>query len=242
MIDEKGEAGEFSLSRGKPIHFKGTRIYQSRVYGYALGFVLKSEDGREHLTNFFMKAPDKKDQPFARKTGYPGTDYILDMKFYPDLTEPSFFVTLPGVHLIVTEKGEQRFKGRVLFSQRARLSENTLTFGQLSYWTELVFVKNDGMPLVYCGFALGTLGALLIFMLPYKQVHVKVAEEGDHIRISMGGRAKRYEALFSEEFKGIAERLEKALQYFGFRISECGMRNERQFRPADVGCTISRIQ
>jgi len=50
-----------------------------------------------------------------------------------------------------------------------------------------------------------------MFMFPYKEVHVKVAEEEGHIHLSIGGRTRRYKALFSEEFKGIAERLEEVL-------------------------------
>jgi cytochrome c biogenesis protein ResB len=216
IIDEKGGVEKSLLSRGSPVRFKGTRIYQSRNYGYALGFVLKGEDGKEDQTHFFLKAPEKKDQPFARTVGIPGTDYVLDMTFYPDLTKPSFHVTLPGMHLTVTEKGEQRFKGRVLYSQRARINKDTLTFAQINYWTELLFVKNDGVPLVYLGFASGVLGALLIFMLPYKKVHLKVAEEGEYVRLYIGGHTKRYQTLFAEEFKELAERLERMLEKHGF--------------------------
>lgn len=211
IIDDKGEAKEFSLSLRNPIHFKGTRIYQSRYYGYSPGFILKREGYNPVITHFLLDAPGKKDKPFAGKMDFPTTEYILNMKFYPDLIEPSFYATLPGVDLTVTEKGEERFKGRVLFSQRAWLGKDTLTFAQIHYWTGLTFVKNYGMPLVYLGFALSTLGALLIFMLSYTEIHLKVIEEGDHISLYMGGQAKRYKAIFSEEFKEIAEKLEKTL-------------------------------
>lgn len=212
MIDEKGEPSEFSVSPGKPVVFKGTKIYQSTDYGYALGFILKKEGEHEPVgTNFLLDAPGKKDQPFKGKMDFPTTDYILDMKFHPNLIEPSFYATIPGVNLTVTEKGEERFKRKVLFNQMALFGNDALKFAQIHYWTGLIFVENYGMPLVYCGFALSTLGALLIFMFPYKEVHLKVIEEGEHIELSMGGRAKRYKALFSEEFNEMAERIEKAL-------------------------------
>lgn len=213
MIDEKGEASEFSVSPGKPVVFKGTKIYQSiQHYGYAIGFILKKEGEHEPIgTNFLLDAPGKKDQPFKGKMDFPTTDYILDMKSHPNLIEPSFYATLPGVNLTVTEKGEERFKGKVLFNQMALFGNDALKFVQIQYWTGLIFVENYGMPLVYCGFTLSTLGALLIFMFPYKEVHLKVIEEEEHIELSMGGRAKRYKALFSEEFNEMAERIEKAL-------------------------------
>ncbi|MBU4319388.1 MAG: cytochrome c biogenesis protein ResB [Proteobacteria bacterium] len=216
ITDSKGEAREFLLSPAGPVRFQGTKVYQSTHYGYALGFILKKEGREEILTDFLLDAQRKKDKLLEGKIDFPTTDYILNMKFYPNLIEPSFYATLPGVDLIVTEKGEQRFKGRVLFSQRARLnSKDSLSFVRIRYWTGLTFVKNCGMPLVYCGFALSTLGAFLIFMLPYKQVYLKVTEEGNNVQISMGGRSNRYKALFSEEFKELAEDLEKELGKHG---------------------------
>ncbi len=215
LIDEKGRARECSVLLGDPILFKGTEIYQATYYGYALGFILKKEDGKKVSRYFLLDAPAKKDEPFTGKMRFPATDYVLDMKFHPNLIEPSFYATFPGVHLTVTEKGEERFKGKVLLTQMARLGKDSLTFVQVHYWTGLTFVKKYGMLLLYCGFASGTLGALLIFMFPYKQVYLKVAEEGDHIELCMGGRTKRYQAIFSEEFKEIGERLEKGLGEHG---------------------------
>ncbi|MBU4288853.1 MAG: cytochrome c biogenesis protein ResB [Proteobacteria bacterium] len=216
ITDSKGEAREFLLSPAGPIRFQGTKVYQSTHYGYALGFILKKEGSKDVLTDFLLDAQRKKDKPLEGKMDFPTTDYILDMKFYPNLIEHSFYATLPGVDLTVTEKGEQRFKGRVLFSQRARLnSKDSLSFVRIRYWTGLTFVKNCGMPLVYSGFVLSTLGAFLIFMLPYKQVYLKVTEDGNNVQISIGGRSNRYKALFSEEFKELAEDLEKELGKHG---------------------------
>jgi hypothetical protein len=142
---------------------------------------------------------------------FPTTDYILYMKFHPNMVEPSFYATLPGVDLTVKQKEKIKFKGTVLFTQRAWLGKDALIFAQIHYWTGLTFVKNYGMPLVYAGFALGTLGALLIFMLSYKEIHLKITEDNGHIRLFMGGQTKRYKAIFSEEFKKIAQRREKSL-------------------------------
>jgi cytochrome c biogenesis protein ResB len=216
ITDEKDNAWEFVLSPAIPVHFAGTKVYQSNYYGYVLGFIMEKEGGNKAFTNFFLDGPGRKNEPFAGETDFPTSDYILNMKFYPNLIEPSFYATLPGVDLIVTEKGEQRFKGRVLFSQRARLNDDTtLAFVQMRYWTGLSIVKNRGMPLVYWGFALTTMGALVVFMLPYKEIHLKITEDRDHILISMGGRTKKYGPLFSEEFNVLTEELEKLLGEHG---------------------------
>src|SRR4030042_6467547 len=205
IINDRGENKEFALSLRNPIKFKGTKIYQSTHYGYSLGFILEKEEGYPVTTNFLLDAPSKKGKPFAGKMDFPTTDFILDMRFHPNMIEPSFYATLPGVDLTVKEKRQEKFRGRVLFTQRAWLGEDTLTFAQIHYWTGLTFVKNYGMPLVYTGFALSTLGALLIFMLSYKEIHLKVIEDGYHIRLSMAGQAKRYKAIFLNVFLGLRD-------------------------------------
>ncbi|MCL4490856.1 MAG: cytochrome c biogenesis protein ResB [Nitrospirae bacterium] len=215
ITDDKGESREFPLSLRSPIEFRGVKIYQSEYYGYSLGLILEREGKGPVITHFLLDAPDKKGKPFAGRTDFPATAYIFDMKFYPDLTAPSLYATLPGVDLTVTEKGEPRFKGMVLLNQRMLFDNDTLTFAQLHYWTGLYFTANYGMPLVYSGFALSTLGAIMIFAAPYKEVHVKIAEDEGGIRVSMGGRAKTYQAIFSEEFKEMAETIGKVLEKHG---------------------------
>jgi cytochrome c biogenesis protein ResB len=216
VIDEKAGQKAFSLSPGHPIHLKGTRIYQTPYYGYALGFILKKEGDKDLImTRFFLDAPGEKDKPFAGRMDFRTTDYTFDMAFYPNLIEPSRYATLPGVDLTITEKDKTRFNGRVLFGQRVWLNNDTMTFATIHYWTGLIFKRDYGMSLVYVGFVLGTLGAVLMFMFPYKEVHVKVAEQGDHIHLSMGGRTRRYKALFSEELKEIAQRVGKGFEGHG---------------------------
>jgi len=215
LVDTKGSASQFALSPVSPVDINGTRVYQSNYYGYALGFVMQKEDGNKVFCDFLLNAPGKKDEAFVGKTDFPSTDYMIEMEFHPNLIKPSFYATLPGVDLTVTENGEQRFKGRVLFSQRARLNKDSLAFVRIRYWTGLNFVRNYGMPLVYICFALITLGSILIFVLPYKEICVKIAQEGDDVRVHIGGQTKRYGALFSLEFKVLAERLEGLLGEHG---------------------------
>ena len=77
--------------------------------------------------------------------------------------------------------------------------------------------SNQAIPLTYAGFALSALGACIMFMVSYKQIHIAMTDEGDRVKLSLGGRAKTNKAFFSEEFKEIAEALEKELKEDGYR-------------------------
>lgn len=206
-VDDRGESRESSLSLRGPAEFKGVKIYQSPYYGYTLSLVLERKGEMPVITHFLLDAPKRKGSPFMGRMDFPTTNYIMDMKFYPD--------PFPSVNLTVTEMGEVRFKGRVLLNQSVQIGDDTLTFAQIRHWTGLYFTKNYGMPLVYLGFSLSSLGAIMIFMLSYKEMHVKVAEEEGCIRVFMGGMAKTYQAIFSEEMGEVAEELRKVLEKYG---------------------------
>lgn len=211
---DKDREMKYVLSMGKPVRFKGIDIYQSFDYGYVLTFVLESKGAEPVVSHFFLDAPGRKDKPFTGGfVGESATDYTLDMKFYPNLIEPSFYVTLPGVDLIVKKNGKVEFDGRVLFSQQARVANgDTFTFVGINYWSALSFVKNYGIPFVYLGLLLSVTGAFLIYVFPYKRVYLKIREDSDSFQIAMGGRANRYQAIFSEELKEIGARLKKMLK------------------------------
>ena len=67
------------------------------------------------------------------------------------------------------------------------------------YWTGLTLAADHGIPGVYFGFALATLGAIMIFLVPYKEIHVEVTEGEGGIHLTIGGRAKSDQAIFAEE-------------------------------------------
>lgn len=214
FINGKGERREMPLSLRRPVKFQGIKIYQSNYYGYVPGLILERSGGNPVITHFLLNVPRQKYMPFTGKMDFPTTGYIMDIKFYPPPVA-SPYGALPYIDLTVTEKGETRFKGAVLLNQRVQVGNDTLTFAQMHYWTGLNFAQNYGMPLVYSGFALSTLGAIVIFMLSYKEIHVKVDEEEGRIRLAIGGRAKTYQAIFSEEFREMTEMIEKVLEKHG---------------------------
>ncbi len=215
FINGKGESREIPLSLRRPVTFQGVKIYQSPYYGYVPGLILERSGGDPVITHFLLGAPEKMDGPFTGRTDFPTSDYVLDMKFYPRPSVPSSSMAFPGIDLTVTEKGEPRFEGTVFLNQRVQVGKDTLTFAQIHYWTGLTFTQNYGMPLVYSGFALSTLGTIMMLMPSYREVHLQLAVQEGDLRLRMGGRAKKYQAIFSEEFGEMAESVGKVLERYG---------------------------
>ena len=134
------------------------------------------------------------------------------MKFFPNLIEPSFFLTLPGMDLTVTEKETVLFKGRVLFGQRAGIGNDALKFTQVHYWSGLAFVRHSGTTLVYFGFLISSIGAFFIYFLIPKKVFVTVKRVENDTVVNIGGHAGKYPVLFADEFEKIGKDIRAGLR------------------------------
>ena len=217
ITDKKGSRRELPASLQKAVEFEGVKIYQTEYYGYSLRFILERAGRAPAVINLLLDAPAKKNEPFTGRTDLSTTGYTFDMKFYPVSEPSSSYAGNPRLDLVVTEKGEQRFKGTLLLNQRVQFGNEILTFAQTHYWTGVILAAHYGMPAVYFGFALTTLGAIMIFMVSYKEIHVSIAEREGRIQLCMGGRSKSDQAIFSEELRGIAEMLRKMMGVYGNR-------------------------
>lgn len=193
------------LGVNSPVRHRGVTIYQSTHYGYTVTFVLTRPTGEPVVTHFSLDAPSWKDRPFVGKTDFPTADYVLDMKFHPNLKEPSFFLAFPGVDLTVTEKENVMFKGRVLFNQRAWIGDDALQFTGVHYWSGIAFVKNSGTSLIYFGFMIISFGAFLIYFLIPREIHIQIERQEDGAILKVGGRSRKYQALFADEFEKICQ-------------------------------------
>lgn len=211
IIDETGVKDEV-LSVSSPVQHKHVTLYQSTHYGYALTFVLTLQSGQPVATHFLLDAPKQRNKPFFGKADFPTTDYMLNMKFYPNLTETSFYLAFPGVDVTITEKDNILFKGMVPFGQQVSFDGNTLNFAQIHYWSGISFVKSSGLTLLSIGFIISSIGAFLIYFLIPKEMHVKIAGEGNMMLVKVGGHARKYQTLFADEFDKICQDIKSSLK------------------------------
>ncbi|MEW6053353.1 MAG: cytochrome c biogenesis protein ResB [Nitrospirota bacterium] len=209
LIDKDGRREEKVLSVDSPVTHNGVRIYQSLEYGYALTFLLERPFAPPFVTHFLLDSPSRRTHPFTGKTDFPATGYIFDMKFYPDVKEPSYYLKNPVVDLVVREKDAVKFNRRVHFNEKIYIGENAFTLAQIHYWSGLFFVKSHGMTIVYSGFFLSALGAFLIYCMPYSEIRITHGEKNGKGVAIIGGRSRKYQALFADEFGKIIADMEK---------------------------------
>lgn len=211
LIDET-DTKDVVLSVSSPVRYKGVTLYQSLDYGYTLTFILTQQTGQQIVTHFSLDKSTRKDKPLIGKSDFPMTDYVLNMKLYPNLFEPSFYLFYPGVDLKITGKDNILFKGMVPFGQQVSFDGNTLNFAQIHYWSGISFVNSSELTLVYIGFTISTIGAFLIYFLIPKEMHVKIAGEGNMMVVKVGGHARKYQTLFADEFDKICQDIKSSLK------------------------------
>jgi cytochrome c biogenesis protein len=193
------------VSINNPLLIDGTRIYQSDDYGYALSFILKRPSGEEVVSHFNIDRAANVNKYAVGKTAFPMSPYILEIKFLPDLSRKSFYLKNPIVHLSVYKGLNPVFSGLVPPGNAVKISDDVLYFSGVRYWSGLIFVHNFGVFIAYVGFGVIILGATIMFMLPYKEIHITVHPERQSLDVS--GSTKRYNALHKEEINEILEEI-----------------------------------
>ena len=209
-----GKTTRRMLSVNNPLVVNGTKIYQSLDYGYALSFILKQQSGEEILTRFTLDRPADVNKPAIGKSDFPTTGYLFEMKFYPDIRKPSFYPAMPILYLTVyknrsADPSQIIFNGLLLPGNAVKLGEDVLYFADIRNWSGLIFAENPGIFITYAGFIAGIAGAVMIFLMPYKEIHASVDASGN---IAIDGMTKRYNALFREEMKEIEDELRKDMK------------------------------
>ncbi len=195
-----------TVSINNPLLIEGTNIYQSNDYGYTLSFVLKKLTGEKVVSHFNIDRASYVRKHAIGKSDYPMSPYIIEMKFLPDLEKKSFYLNKPIVYLNISEGLRKAFSGLVIPGDAVKIKDDILHFTGVRYWSGLIFVKNPGMSIAYIGFVIVIIGLVIMFLLPYKEIHLSFDPVQEVYNIT--GKTKKYEAIFNEELDEIRKEIE----------------------------------
>ena len=208
-IVENKEQADKKVSINNPLFIKGSNIYQSDDYGYTLSFVLKKLTGEEVVSHFNIDRASNVRKHAVGKTDYPLSPYIVEIKFLPDLEKKSFYLNKPIVYLNIAKGLKKVFSGLVIPGDAIKIKDDILHFTGVRYWSGLIFVKNPGMTIAYIGFVIVIIGLVIMFLLPYKEIHLSFDPVTKAYNIA--GKTKKYEAIFNEELDEIRVEIEKEI-------------------------------
>lgn len=189
-----------------PVRFGSVRLHQSFDYGYALGFSLRSPDGRENAGYFFLRHSLTRNRPGRVDAQYPGTPYRFAVNFYPDISRDAYHLQRPIAMLRVADmvSGREIFDGLIFPGSVIRVGEDRLHFVHVKRWSGLILERSPDMYPVYAGILFICLGGMMLFLFPAKEVYI--ARRGEDLAI--WGATGRFHPLFREE----VERLVREMQ------------------------------
>jgi len=200
-INIDGKFIDKDISINHPAFIKGTRIYQSTDYGYTVSLVLRDpSSGLQSIAHINLDRPHRLGVFAKGRTDFPGSPYIVDMKFLPDASGKTFYLKKPILYLRVFKGSDMLFEGLVLPGDGVKIGRDILYFVGTGYWSGIIFVKNPGIFLAYTGIAIGIIGATIMFLMPYREIKVTLSE-GQRPQIT--GMSTRYRAMFREELNEI---------------------------------------
>ncbi len=162
---------EMETSLRGPLRYQGFRLYQAPDFGFVTTLYLRDQKGEFISAHYFLDPPSRPGEGFVGGGDFPGRDYSLNIKFYPNLfDQQALDPTWPGIYLQVQRAGELLFEGRLFFSQTISLGDERLTFGRLAYWTGLVVTSHQGEGVFFAGLLAAVLGAILVYFLPPRRI------------------------------------------------------------------------
>ncbi len=120
---------------------------------------------------------------------------------------------IPVMFLKIFDRGTEIFDGRLGLNDAVQIGDKYLVFSDIKYWSNFYIVKDDGTVPVYAGFALMTLGLMVMFFVVPKKIWVEISkdEKKEDSEIHISGRAERFRSLYDEEYSGLINQIKERL-------------------------------
>jgi hypothetical protein len=202
FLNPDGGEAHFTIAVNGSRVRHGVRFYQEQVVGHA--FLLEIDEGgggaprRERVD---MVWPVATDEPAYHDLDLGGGDR-LQLKYYTDSARASMTgrPQLWGRYA----RGEVRGESVILpVDAPVEVGPLTVELKMVLAWTNIIAVRDHGVPLLFAGFFLIFVGSTLIYLTVPREVFVTSDADGCTIQM----RALRFPRMCSEEFGRIADSL-----------------------------------
>lgn len=195
VTDGKESTVTKTIRMNEPLKFKGLKIYQARISGPSLLFLINKTSGSE---KGYVNLEPFKDNRTSVLFSIPGTPYQAKADYER------------GKDLITIEirKAEKLlYRGDLQENRPILLEDNTfLVLDAIKRWIGVIVVFDPGVPLVFSGFVLSVLGIALMALFDPREIwaRFKKDKDGEFIELLGWGRWKN---MFLDEFQEIKEEI-----------------------------------
>ena len=214
----QGDVQPATLGIDRPLSYQGATIYQANRYGFAALLTLKDAQGKT-VTSGYVNFPTPKESagPAFNSFAVPMTALRAEADLH--LASPGALVSAevwrqdqpeqPWLYLFLRDAdGDIVFQGKLGQGEAVPAGAYSLSLSGLARWAGFPVVRDPGIPIIYAGFALCTLGAALIYLLVPKRAWVwQMASGVGSPLLCIGGRADRFQPAFTEEIQELAAQI-----------------------------------
>ncbi|MHB9138617.1 MAG: cytochrome c biogenesis protein ResB [Victivallaceae bacterium] len=205
FFDDVTPIASRSVMVNQPLNYEGLRIYQGAEFGHAFYITVTMPDGKKNVVELQLKHPDRPElASYEDYRGKLGKGDVVRVKYFVDSKKSSFDREDPLLVLRIEKSGSVLGQVSLMPGQEGTVAGYGFRLEQVGKWSNLIFVKLNGIPGVFIGFFIICLGGVLHYFTPPREASIYTLPEGG-ARIVW--RATRFAGFYLEEFKCLEAQL-----------------------------------
>ncbi len=160
--------------------YRGMRIYHSTEYGDAFTLEFIGPDKARHVEKLLMPHPERSGEAGYLDARLPWLPFTLSAKYPADGGQGS--ENRQNSQLIMRLMGGNGEQARITLpaGRSGQLGDYRVRLIAVDRWAKLIFADLHGMEVVFAGFALMMVGALLGYTMPPRELVIVGLAEGRH--------------------------------------------------------------
>lgn len=210
VIDGGREVETKTIEVNDPLIYKGYYFYQSSYgkSGLSGAYVTVAGPDRNYLfTNTFLAN--------GQRLRLPGNSELVIRDIWEDQTDSG---APAGLVFGIIGNGQLVGSGRAFEAAFGRpwwqVGQYQIRVDKIDWleYTGLQVARDPGVPIVWAGCILITIGLMVSFFISHRRVWVKVAKADRGVVVSVAGNASRNRVSFETWFKGLCEEIQEGFE------------------------------
>ena len=199
LVDSKGQSHVVDINVPWNV---GASSFVFKHLGMAPLFVIKNAGGQE-IDGAYLKL----DVLNRRQDRFGLAGYEFTTLFFPDYalkegkhSTRTMEFNNPVFYISVARDGKEITKGLVPRGGTLEFEGHRLEMHDLLYWVRFHVVKQNGLPVLYAGFALATIGVIWRLLFYRREMVGAVREQDGERCLIVAARSEYYKSLAEDEF------------------------------------------
>lgn len=184
--------------------YQGVRIYHTNEYGAAFSLELTGPDGMRHVEKLLISHPDGAAEAGYLDTVLPWLPYTLSAKYFADVERRSMNSADSQLILRLMSGKDEVARISLLSGQSGQLGGYRVRLLAVDKWAKFIFVYLNGIEIVFAGFSLMMIGALLSYLMPPRELVIILQGQGNY---EVFWRAAKFSEFYAEERNAVVDLL-----------------------------------